>query len=252
MTKKKKTSRSKYELYYWPGLQGRGEFVRLALEEAGAPYVDVAREGGGMSKLLAGLKGRGPADRALTRPFAPPYLKSGKLLVWQVANILQYLAPRHGLVPDDESSQLAANGMQLTITDFVKEVHDTHHPVSSDRYYEDQKQEAKTYAKSFLESRAPKYLGYFDAILKENKRGKGHHVLGTGLSYVDLSLFQCVEGMRYAFPKGMKKIEKKIPRVVAVRDAVAVRPRIAAYLTSARRIPFNTDGIFRHYPELDS
>ena len=226
--------------------------MRLTLEEAGAAYVDIARGPGGMTKLLGGLKGTGPAAHALTRPFAPPYLKSGKLLIWQVANILEYLGPRHDLVPADEASQRAAHGLQLTITDFIKEVHDTHHPIASDLYYEDQKKEAKVYTKGFLESRAPKYFGYFEAVLKDNKRSKGKHAIGTGLSYVDLSLFQCVEGMRYAFPKGMKKIEKKIPHVVAVRDAVAVRPRIAAYLTSERRIPFNTDGIFRHYPELES
>lgn len=232
-----------YELYYWPGIQGRGEFVRLALEEAGASYVDVARGPGGMKKMLAGLEAKG------SHPFAPPYLKSGKLVIWQVANILSYLGPRHGLVPKDESAQFTARSLQLTITDFIKEVHDTHHPIASSLYYEDQKKEANAYSKTFLAERVPKYMGFFESTLAGHK---AKHVLGKSLSYVDLSLFQCVEGLRYAFPKAMKKFEKKIPRVIAVRDLVAARPRIAKYLSSDRRIPFNKDGIFRHYAELDA
>ncbi|MDO9412199.1 MAG: glutathione S-transferase [Pseudolabrys sp.] len=233
----------KYELFYWPSIQGRGEFVRLALEDAGASYDDVARGKGGTDAMMKLMKGE-------TRPpFAPPFLKSGKLVIAQVANILFYLGPRLKLAPKDEGARLWLNALQLTVTDFVKEVHDTHHPVGTGLYYEDQKPEAKRYAGSFLDERAPKYLGYFEGVIEKSG---GPYLLGRKISYTDLSLFQLVEGMRYAFPKGMKKIERKIPKVVAVRDRVAERPKIKAYLASERRIAFNEDGIFRNYPELDT
>jgi glutathione S-transferase len=234
----------RYQLYYWPGIQGRGEFVRLALEEASAAYDDVARKSGGMDKMMAMMKG----GRDKHPPFAPPFLKSGKLVIAQVANILFYLGPRLKLSPRDEASRLWLHQLQLTVTDFVKEIHDVHHPVGSGLYYEDQKSEAKRFAEGFLSERAPKYLGYFDATLKKSG---GPFVLGRKLSYVDLSLFQLIAGLRYAFPSAMKKIEKKVPDVVAAHDKVIARSRIEAYLNSKRRIAFNENGIFRHYQELD-
>ncbi len=236
----------RYELYYWPSIQGRGEFVRLALEEAGASYTDVARIGAGesaMMRLLDGTKVERP-------PFAPPFLKAGKLLIGQTANILLYLGARHRLAPAAEAGRLWAHQLQLTVADLVQEVHDTHHPIASSLYYEDQKPEAKRRAADFLENRAPKYLGYFETVLARNKNGRGH-LIGNRLTYPDLSLFQIVAGLRYAFPRAMARLEKKHRRVTALHDAVAARPRIAAYLGSDRRIPFNEDGIFRRYPELD-
>jgi glutathione S-transferase len=233
-----------YQLFYWPGIQGRGEFVRLALEDAGATYEDVARGKGGTDEMLAMMRG-GDEKRP---PFAPPFLKSGKVVIAQVANILFYLGPRLKLAPKEEGARLWLNALQLTVTDFVKEVHDTHHPVGTGLYYEDQKPEARRYAEGFLDERAPKYLGYFERVIE---RSGGPFLLGRRISYADLSLFQLVEGMRYAFPKGMKRIERKIPKVVDVRDRVAERPGIAAYLNAPRRIAFNEDGIFRRYPELD-
>ena len=134
------------------------------------------------------------------------------------------------------------------MTDFVKEIHDTHHPIAGGLYYEDQKAEAKKFTHYFLKDRVPKYLGYFESVLQKSG---GPYVLGAKFSTMDLSLFQLTEGLRYAFPKAMTRIERKTPRVVALRDRVAARPRIKAYLTSARRLPFNESGIFRHYPELD-
>jgi glutathione S-transferase len=235
----------RYQLFYWPGIQGRGEFVRLALEDAGAAYDDVARGKGGMDRMMAMMKGEG--ENRL--PFAPPFLKSGKLVIAQVANILSYLGPRLKLAPRDENGRLWLNALQLTVTDLVKEVHDTHHPVSTGQYYEDQKPEAKKYAEGFLKDRVPKYLGYFEKVIAKSG---GPFVLGRKVSYVDLSLFQVIEGLRYAFPKAMKRIEKKVPGVVGVHDRVAKRPGIKQYLASERRIAFNEDGIFRHYPELDS
>ena len=237
----------RYQLFYWPGIQGRGEFVRLALEDAGAAYDDVARgksgkASSGLDAMMTMMKG----DKK--PPFAPPFLKSGKLVIAQVANILFYLGPRLNLAPKDEGARLWLNALQLTVTDFVKEVHDTHHPVGTGLYYEDQKPEARRYASGFLDERAPKYLGYFERVIEKSG---GPYLLGRKISYTDLSLFQLVDGMRYAFPKGMKRIEKKLPKVVAVRDRVAARPGIEAYLASERRIAFNEDGIFRRYPELD-
>jgi len=234
----------RYQLFYWPGIQGRGEFVRLALEDAGAPYDDVARGKPGMSKMLAMMKG----DGEKRPPFAPPFLKSGKLVIAQVANILFYLGPRLKLAPRDEPTRLWLHQLQLTVTDFVKETHDTHHPIATGLYYEDQKPEAKQFTGHFLKTRAPKYLGYFEQVLAKSG---GPFVLGRKFAYVDLSLFQLIEGLRYAFPKAMKGIERKLPNVAGVHDRVAKRPRIKAYLASDRRIAFNTDGIFRHYPELD-
>jgi glutathione S-transferase len=234
-----------YELYYWAGIQGRGEFVRLALEEAGAEYVDVARQPGGesaMARFLGGNVVEGP-------PFAPPFLKAGDLVIGQTANILLYLGAHHGLSPADEGGRLWAHQLQLTIADFVDEVHDTHHPIASSLYYEDQREEARARAADFVKSRMPKYLGYFERVLE--KTGSGH-LIGSERTYPDLSLFQIVAGLRYAFPRAMTLFEPKHPRVVALHERIAARPRIAAYLASERRIPFNQHGIFRHYPELDS
>jgi len=233
-----------YELYYWPSIQGRGEFVRLALEEAGAKYVDIARgDKGGRDSVSNILDGGGK-----TPPFAPPILKAGSLYISHVANILMFLGARHKLAPKAEAGRIWANSLQLTFTDFISEIHDTHHPIASGLYYHDQKKEAKRRTEDFLANRAPKYLGYFEDVLKRNG---GKHLIGRSLTYPDLSLFQTITGLRYAFPKAMKNIEKDIPLSVALRDAVERRPRIAAYLASPRRIEFNEYGIFRHYPELD-
>jgi glutathione S-transferase len=233
----------RYQLFYWPGIQGRGEFVRLALEDAGAPYDDVARKPGGMDKMMAMMNGRDKRP-----PFAPPFLKAGKLVIAQTAEILFFLGPKLKLAPRAEADRLWLHQLQLTVTDFVKEIHDTHHPLGGEFYYEDAKPEAKRYARNFLDNRAPKYLGYFDAVIGKSK---GPFVLGRGATYVDLSLFQLVEGLRYAFPSAMRRIERDVPRVVAVHDRVAARERLAKYLSSPRRIPFNESGIFRRYPELD-
>jgi glutathione S-transferase len=233
-----------YELYYWPSIQGRGEFVRLALEEARAPYADVARTKTGMASMMRMLHG----TKGGVSPFAPPFLKHGKLLVAQTANILLYVAPRHGLVKTGIAARLAAHQLQLTVADLVAEVHDTHHPVASGLYYEDQKPEAKRNAKSFTRERIPKYLGYFERVLE---RGGGPYVFGRRLSYVDLSLFQVMSGLAYSFPRTIKRLARSTRRLRALQARVEGRPAIAEYLSSERRLPFNRDGIFRDYPELD-
>jgi len=234
----------RYELYYWPTVQGRGEFIRLALEEAGADYVDVGRKRGEKA-VLAQLERK----RVKRPPFAPPFLKAGKLVIAQTANILLHLGARHGLAPRDEGGRLWAHQLQLTITDLVVEIHDTHHPVTSWLYYEEQRPAAKRRTADFWKYRVPKFLGYFEQVL--GKSG-GNFLLGRKLSYIDLSLFQIVEGLRYAFPKRMKRFEGKVPRVVALHDRVAERPRIAAYLASDRRIAFSQWGIYRYFKELDA
>jgi glutathione S-transferase len=236
----------RYELYYWPTIQGRGEFVRLALEEAGADYVDVARRSGkrGVPAMLKLIDGR----RVPRPPYAPPFLRAGKLIIAQTANVLLYLGGRLGLAPRDEAGALWAHQLQLTIADLVTHIHDTHHPVSGWLYFEQQRPAAKLRTKDFWRYRVPKFLGYFERIIA---RSGGPYLLGRRLSYVDLSLFQVVEGLRYAFPKRMKRFEKKVPRVIALHDRVAKRPRIAAYLASKRRIAFSQWGIYRYFKELD-
>jgi glutathione S-transferase len=240
----------RYELYYWPSIQGRGEFVRLALEEAGADYVDVARlPRRGSAAMTPFLEGRSVA-RA---PFAPPFLKAGKLVIGQTASILLWLAPRHGLVPKNEAARVWAHQLQLTLADWLVEAHDTHHPLGAAFYYEDQKPESLRRAAGFTASRLPKFLGYFERLLSQGTSGeKGGGLLGKTLSYVDLSFFQMVAGLRYAFPRTMTKLEPGYPLSVALHDRVASRPRIAAYLASKRRIAFNQHGVFRRYPELDA
>ncbi|QPF94064.1 glutathione S-transferase [Bradyrhizobium commune] len=234
----------KYELYYWPEIQGRGEYVRLALEEAGAAYVDVARGPRGTAAMMKMMD----ANMA-TPPFAPPFLKAGKLVIGQTANILLYLGARHGLAPKTEAGKLWVHQLQLTITDFVLEIHDTHHPLGPSLYYEDQKPQAKKRTTEFWKDRVPKYLGYFEQLLTGNG---GTYVTGRRLTYVDLSLFQIVAGLRYAFPRRMKAYEDEIPGLVGLHDRVVARPNIKAYLASERRIAFNELGIFRCYRELDA
>ena len=237
----------RYELYYQPSIQGRGEFVRLALEDSGADYVDVARDPNfgrpGIMKFLE--------DPSLEHPpFAPPFLKAGKLVISQTANILQFLAPRLALVPKSEPSRLWANQLQLTIADWLYETGQTHHPIANVLYYEQQADEAKKRAAHFTANRIPKFLGYFERILKQNGKG-GDFIFGKKVSYVDLSLFQMIEGLRYAFPKTMARLEAQHAKMAALHDRVLLRPRIAAYLSSPRRLAFNEQGIFRHYPELE-
>lgn len=239
-----------YELFYWPSIQGRGEFVRLALEETGADYVDVAREPGrglGVGAMLDLMEG----DSLDRPPFAPPFLRAGKLVIAQTANVLQFLGPRLGLVPKAEASRLWAHQLQLTVEDLVLDIHDTHHPVAMSLYYEDQRPEAKRRAQFFVEQRAPELLGYFEKVLQRNP-GQSGYMVGRNLSYVDLSMFQLVDGLRYAFPKWMQRFEPGIPGLIALHERIAQRPNIAAYLASERRLPFNEEGIFRHYPELDA
>lgn len=240
-----------YQLYYWPGIQGRGEFVRLALEEAGAEYLDIARmpqeQGGGvaaMMKLLEDAEVECP-------PFAPPFLKAGRRLIGQTANILLFLGPRLGLAPRDAVGRLWTHQLQLTLADFVLEIHDTHHPVGGGLYYAEQKAEARRRSRDFVAYRLPKFLGYFERVWARNAQSD-KWLVGKQLSYVDLSMAQVIAGLRYAFPRASKRALRGCPGLRALHDQVFARPRIKRYVASGRRLAFNNDGIFRHYPELDT
>lgn len=237
----------RYELYYWPEIQGRGEFVRLALEDGGADYIDVAREPGGMEALMELM-----ASRTNPRPsFAPPFLRAGRQVIGQTAVILDFLGRRHGLAPSSESGRTWALQLQLTITDLVVEIHDTHHPIGAGFYYEEQCVEAARRSRYFLNQRLSKFLGWFERIIEDNPAASGY-TIGRRATHVDLSLFQIIEGLRYAFPRTMARCEPQWPRLVSLHDRIADRPRIADYLGSSRRIGFNEMGIFRRYPELDT
>ena len=239
-----------YELHYWPTIPGRGEFVRLALEAAGAAYVDVARgdpaTGQGLPAMMQVM-----GDRHQPHPpFAPPVLKDGALLIGQTATILQHLGPTLKLVGRSDAARVWTQQIQLTIADMVTEAHDTHHPVATSLFYEDQQPEALRRATAFCRERLPKYLQWFEAIIARNPAGS-RHLVGGKLSYADLSLFQLVEGLRHAFPRATQAVLAATPGVVALHGRVAALPRVKAYLRSDRRIPFNQQGIFRQYPELD-
>lgn len=241
-----------YELYYHAANAGRGEFVRLPLEDARADYVDIAREPGGTEKMMRFMQ-----DTAVAHlQFAPPFMKHGELVIGQTANILLYLGPRIGLAPADEGERLWAHQLELTIADLLKELQNTHHPVAHGLYYDDQKAEALTYTKHFLAERVPKFLGYFERVLQKSLSARGSaaggYMVGGGVSYVDFSIFQLIEGLRFAFPQAMRRMEAGYPGLVALHDRIAARPNIAAYLASPRRMAFNDKGIFRYYPELDA
>ncbi len=232
-----------YELYYWPTIQGRGEFVRLILEDAGAEYVDVIRkpeaEGGGVEALRAFLE--------TSEHFAPPILVDGDTTVSQTPLIMDYLGAKHGLTPKDEDVRREALRLSMLLADFLVEAHDVHHPLAKEFYYEDQRDEALRRAPSFRDMRIPKFYGYLEGLISAN----GGHLVAGGLSHPDFSLFQVIEGMRYAFPKASARLEPDYPGIVALHGEIAARPNIRAYAASGRRIPFNEHGIFRHYPELD-
>jgi glutathione S-transferase len=239
-----------YTLYYWPGIQGRGEYVRLALEEADARYLDIAllpeKRGGGVPALERYLDGPGVARP----PFAPPFLKAGRLLVGQTANILLYLGSPLRLAPRDDAGRLWVHQLQLTMADLIVEVHDTHHPLASGWYYAQQKAAARRRSQDFLRQRLPKFLNYFERVIERN-RARGPWMVGRSLTYADLSMAQVIAGLHYAFPKAARAQLRRHAHLQALHEAVFKRPRIERYVNSGRRLAFNNDGIFRHYPELD-
>ncbi|MDB4961505.1 MAG: glutathione S-transferase [Myxococcales bacterium] len=234
----------RYELFYWPEIQGRGEFVRLVLEDAGLDYVDIGRKD--PDRIEAALEGE-----LAPWAFAVPVLRAGDLVIPQTVAITRYLGERHGLAPADEAGRLHAHAIALTIADLVNEVHDTHHPISVMDVYEKQREAAAQRARVFREVRMPMFLGYLERLLGHDRTSDGRFLAGDRVSYADLAAFQVIEGLRYAFPRALARIAGDLPKLMALRDRIAERPRIASYLASPRRLPFNQSGIFRHYPELD-
>ncbi|MGN6374198.1 MAG: glutathione S-transferase [Sphingomonas sp.] len=232
-----------YKLWYWPSIQGRGEFVRLPLEAAGIDYIDCAREegAGALVDKMEALTGR--------EPYAPPFLELDGTVIAQTANILLYLSERHDLAPSAMADRLWLNQLQLTIADMVAETHNVHHPIAVGQYYADQKDAAAANAAQFRDERMPKFLSHFERAAQAND---GDWLIDGRWTCADTSMFQLVAGLRYMFPKRMKALEPDLPGLVRIHDQVADLPGIKAYLKSDRRIPFNTDGIFRHYPELDA
>lgn len=222
--------------------------MRLALEEAGAEYLDIAlvpeKEGGGAPAIVRYLQDAG----AKRPPFAPPFLVAGRQVIGQTANILLYLGEQHGLAPRDAAGRAWVNQLQLTLVDFVAEIHDTHHPLGPSLYYDEQKPEAKKRTAAFLAGRLPKYLDYFERVLERN--GAGPWLVGRRLTYADLSLAQVIAGLQYGFPAATRDALRKRPRLARLHEAVFARPRIRRYLASGRRLAFNNDDVFRRYPEL--
>jgi glutathione S-transferase len=234
------TSPIPYDLWYWSGIPGRGEFVRLPLEAAGIAYRDRAREEGDEA-VLRHLERMGAYPA-----FAVPLLEAEGLAIAQTANILLWLGERHGLAPADTAGRLWAHQLQLTVADVVAEAHATHHPIAASLYYADQKLEAERAAACFRNERIAAFLDYF-----ERAAGSGGWLVGEHWTYADTSLFQLVEGLRYAFPQRMAALGGRWPKVAAIARRVASLPRLQEYLASGRRLAFNEQGIFRHYPELD-
>jgi glutathione S-transferase len=234
-----------YELFYWPEIPGRGEFVRLVLEDVGARYVDLGRED--PDRIETALDGE-----LAPWAFAVPVLRAGLLVIPQTVAITRFLGERHGLAPAGEEGRLHAHAIALTIADLVTEVHDTHHPISVEHTYETQREAAAQRARMFRTARLPRFLGYLERLLGHDRTSDGRFLAGDRASYADLAAFQIVEGLRYAFPRAMKRLRSEIPKLLALRDRIAERPRIAVYLASPRRLEFNQSGIFRHYPELDA
>ncbi len=235
-----------YRLYYWPTLPGRGELVRVVLEDIGADWVDVARSGDAPN--FAAVRSILTAPPGGTPPSAPPVLVHGDLVLCQSANIALYLGQQHDRLPDVPGGLFVANQLLATLADIVAEAHDTHHPIGKHLYYEDQKAAAIANARGFVEKRLPKWLGYLDRVLAASGTGV---LAGSGASVVDLYAFQVLEGLAWAFPNAWARVTADLPRILDYRARIAARPRLAAYLASDRRMPFNDSGVFRRYPELD-
>jgi glutathione S-transferase len=247
---------AEYELIYWPSLPGRGEFVRLVLEAGGASYSDIAAKSiPDSAQAVLGLIAESNIGDATNPPiFAPPFLRHGDLSMNQTMNILRYLAPKFGLEGDgSEATKVHLASIAATIFDgLCNEAHETHHPIASSAYYEDQKPEAAKRAKNYIEERLPKFLTYVTRVLKAKTSGGGPWLYGGTFTYADIVLFQCIDGNLFAFPKTMAKLraDSKYDGVFKLYEAVKEVPKIAAYLSGKRPYQYG-EGIWRHYPELE-
>lgn len=260
-TTKKARTHPPYELLYWPGIPGRGEFIRLAFEAAGVSYKDPANEPDGPgAKVVASLISKDDLGGDGNPPvFAPPALKvpgEGKdgapLLIYQTPAILSYLGDKLGLAGEDEVDKMTVLSHTLTALDLNNETHDTHHPVAVAQYYEDQKDEALKKATDFRENRIPKFFSFFERVLKANEaQGQVKFLVGNKLTYADTTLWHVLSGLKFAYPNELKAREKDYPLLLgSFYESVAQTKGVKEYLESERRLPFSM-GIFRHYPELD-
>lgn len=247
-----------YKLIYWPSIPGRGEHIRLAFEATGTPYSDVSNESkDGISAVLEQISDKNHGNENSPPPLAPPVLQHGdQVTISQTPNILLYLGPKLGLVPDTTNDPIGiyhVNALALTALDgFSNEAHDTHHPIATGDYYEDQKPEALKKAKDYRAARLPKFLGYFQRVLDGPASQGGEYLYGGQLTYADLVLFGTLDGVTFAFPKRLAALRAsgKYDKVFALYDRVKEHEKIKAYLASDRRQKFS-NGIYRHYPELD-
>jgi len=237
-----------YELYYWPFIPGRGEPVRLTFAFGGVAYRDVAREAPSPKEGAEILVSFNEGERSEGHPFAPPYLivdeDGERTLHWQSAHLCDLVARREGLV--DEANASYAASLVLTLADLMDEAHDTHHPLATGLYYEEQKDAAKVRAGYFWENRIPKYLGFF-----EHHASDAGTLVGEATSHVDAIAWHVLEGLHYAFPKAMASYAGRWPKLEALRACVPQHPSLGAYIASDDRMAFNEQGIFRRYPELD-
>lgn len=258
---KKLRTQPQYELLYHPSIPGRGEFIRLCFEATGVAYTDIANEKpNGYDEVQNICK---PNNNDTTNPpiFAPPALRvpgagpnGSPLLISQTPNILMYLAERLGLAPEDEAGTYHVYQLAFTALDLNNEVHDTHHPLAVEKYYEEQKDAALEKARDVREKRLPKFLAYFEACLGFNKEkggGEGRFLVGSRLTFADLVVWQVIDGLRFAFPKEMEARAGEYPDLLkGFYEGIKQEGGLKEYLKSERRLPYS-QGIFRYYPELD-
>lgn len=263
---KKQRTRPTYTLLYHPGIPGRGEYIRLALEASNTPYTDLAVEKkDGYAEVQQACMNKGLESEAGNPPiFAPPALRivggrddGGTLVISQTPNILDYLGGRVGMAGDagKEDEKYFVAEVALTALDLSNEVHDSHHPVAVALYYEDQKEESLRRAKDLRENRIPKFFSYFARTLKHNaeKSGQGRYLVSDRLTYADTTVWQVLDGLYFAFPKEMaaRKEEEEFRELLGpFYDGVKEEKGIKEYLASGRRMEYSM-GLFRRYPELD-
>lgn len=192
-------------------------------------------------------------------PFAPPALRipgegpDGKpLLIYQTPSILSYLGDKLDLAGSNEAEKSWILSHTLTALDLNNEAHDTHHPIAVAKYYEEQKEESLKKSTDFREARIPKFLGYFERVLKGNEeQGKGKYLVGSKLSFADTTLWHVLSGLLFAFPKEMEARKAEFELLFGTfYNSVKEASGVKEYLASGKRKPFSM-GVFRHYPELD-